>query len=141
MKHASMTSILVAGVLAYGATAQERPNITVAETRPQRAVRVEATIQAPLSEVWRVWTTSQGAEEFFAEKANIRLAIGGPYEIQFDPKDERAGTKGLKILSYAPGEMISFQWNAPPEYPEVRNGGTWVVVQMRLKGQTERTSP
>jgi len=49
MKHASMTSILVAGVLAYGAAAQERPNITVAETRPQRAVRVEATIQAPLS--------------------------------------------------------------------------------------------
>jgi len=88
---------------------------------------------APLK-VWRIWTTSQGAEEFFAEKANIQLAIGGPYEIQFDPKDERAGTKGLKILSYAPEEMISFQWNAPPEYPEVRNGGTWVVVQMHPEG-------
>jgi catechol 2,3-dioxygenase-like lactoylglutathione lyase family enzyme len=31
-----------------------------------------------LSEVWRLWTTSQGAEEFFAQKANIGLAIGGP---------------------------------------------------------------
>jgi uncharacterized protein YndB with AHSA1/START domain len=91
-----------------------------------------------VAEVWRVWTTSEGAEEFFAEKANIRLAIGGPYEIQFDPKDERSGTKGLKILSYAPEEMISFQWNAPPEMPEVRNGGTWVVVQMRPEG-TDRT--
>ena len=105
-----------------------------AKTGPSRAVRVEATVKAPISEVWRVWTTSQGAEEFFAEKANIRLAIGGPYEIQFDPKDERSGTKGLKILSYAPEEMISFQWNAPPEMPEVRNGGTWVVVQMRPEG-------
>jgi uncharacterized protein YndB with AHSA1/START domain len=75
---------------------------------------------------------------FFAEKANIRLAIGGPYEIQFDPKDERSATKGLKILSYAPEEMISFQWNAPPEMPDVRNGGTWVVVQMRPEG-TDRT--
>ena len=50
----------------------------------------------------------------------------------------RSGTKGLKILSYAPEEMISFQWNAPPEYPDVRNGGTWVVVQMRQEG-TDRT--
>jgi len=76
--------------------------------------------------------------EFFAEKANIRLGIGEPYEIQFDPQDERSGTKGLKILSYAPEEMISFQWNAPPEMPEARNGGTWVVVQMRPDG-TDRT--
>ena len=75
-----------------------------------------------------------GAEEFFAQKANIRLAIGGPYEIQFDPKNEQSGTKGLKILSYAPEEMISFQWNAPTEYPEVRNAVTWVVVEMRPAG-------
>jgi hypothetical protein len=27
-------------------------------------------------------------------------------KIQFDPKDERSGTKGLKILSYAPEEML-----------------------------------
>lgn len=96
-----------------------------------RFVRVEGVIAAPVSEVWRVFTTSQGAEEFFAQKANIGLALGGPYEIQFDPNDERSGTRGLKILSYAPEEMISFQWNAPPEYPAVRNGGTWVVVAMR----------
>jgi uncharacterized protein YndB with AHSA1/START domain len=85
----------------------------------------------PRTARWRVFTTSEGAENFFAEKANIGLAIGGPYEIQFDPKDERSGTKGLKILSYAPEEMLSFQWNAPPEFPDVRNGGTWVVVEMR----------
>ena len=93
-------------------------------------IRLEANIHAPVSEVWRVFTTSAGAEEFFAEKANIGLSIGGPYEIQFDPNDERSGTRGLKILSYAPEEMISFEWNAPPEMPLVRNGGTWVVVQM-----------
>jgi len=95
-----------------------------------KVVRVEGVVDAPVSEVWRVFTTSNGAQEFFAQKANIHLALGGPYEIQFDPKDERSGTKGLKILSYASQEMISFQWNAPPEMPNVRNGGTWVVVTM-----------
>src|SRR5579884_2596281 len=94
-----------------------------------RLVRVAGDVNGPVSEIWRVFTTSEGAEEFCAQKANNQLAIGGAYEIQFDPNDERSGTKGLKILSYAPGEMISFQWNAPPQFPAVRNGGTWVVVE------------
>jgi len=125
---------LAAAALLIPAKGRSQPAAMNAEAGASRAVRVEGTIHAPVREVWRVWTTSEGAEEFFAEKANIGLRIGGPYEIQFDPKDERSGTKGLKILSYAPEEMISFQWNAPPEMPVVRNGGTWVVVEMRPEG-------
>src|ERR1700726_4990716 len=112
MQYISLAWFLAAVVAANTVPAQERSNMTAAGTSPARAVRVEATVKAPVAEVWRVWTTSEGAKEFFAEKANIRLAIGGPYEIQFDPQDERSGTKGLKILSYAAEEMISFQWNA-----------------------------
>lgn len=97
---------------------------------PPRAVRVETTVNASAADVWRAWSTSEGAMEFFGPKANIQLAIGGPYEIYFDPADDRQGTKGLKILSYLPQEMISFQWNAPPDMPTVRNGGTWVAMQM-----------
>ena len=107
---------------------------TPAHSAPARMIRVEATVKAPVARVWRAWTTTEGAAEFFAPKANIQLALGGPYEIYFDPKDDRKGTKGLKILSYAPEEMISFQWNAPPEMPVVRNGGTWIVVQFQPVG-------
>ena len=121
--------------------AQENLNPLAVEMESARAVRVEATIDAPVSEVWRLWTTSQGAEEFFAQKANIGLAIGGPYEIQFDPRDETSGTKGLKILSYVPREMISFQWNAPTEYPEVRNGGTLWLFKCVPKAHSGLTSP
>lgn len=99
-----------------------------------RSLRVERTIDAPAAQVWRAWTTSEGAAEFLAPKAHIALELGGPYEVFFDPKDERQGTKGLKILSYLPMEMISFQWNAPPDMPAVRNGGTWVVVQLQPEG-------
>jgi uncharacterized protein YndB with AHSA1/START domain len=119
-------------------TAQQSSSGSTAQFGRVRAVRVEGVVNAPVVQVWRVWTTSEGAQEFFAEKANIRLAIGGPYEIQFDPKDERSGTKGLKVLSYSPEEMISFQWNAPTQFPHVRDGGTWVVVEMRPEG-TNRT--
>lgn len=122
------------GLAVFPLAAQNAPHPMKSPAVSTREVRVEGDVNASLSEVWRVFTTSEGAEEFFAEKANIALALGGPYEIQFDPKDERSGTKGLKILSYAPQEMISFQWNAPPELPEVRNGGTWVVVEMHPIG-------
>jgi len=138
MKYTLMPLFLAAVIVVNPVPAQETLNNTAAESGLGRWIRVEATVKAPVAEVWRVFTTSKGAEEFFAQKANIRLAIGGPYEIQFDPKNEQSGTKGLKVLSYAPAEMISFQWNAPTEYPEVRNGGTWVVVQMRPEG-TDRT--
>jgi hypothetical protein len=62
-------------------------------------VRVEATVAAAVASVWRAWTTSQGAETFFAERANIDLRLGGPYEIFFNPADERMSTKGRKVLS------------------------------------------
>jgi uncharacterized protein YndB with AHSA1/START domain len=68
-------------------------NKTATETGLGRWVRVEASVKAPVADVWRLFTMSEGAEEFFAQKANIRLAIGGPYEIQFDPKNEQSGTK------------------------------------------------
>jgi uncharacterized protein YndB with AHSA1/START domain len=134
LKYAAAALFLAVAVISCPAMLDRTPTLAGAKAGQPRSVRVEGDVNAPVSEVWRVFTTSEGAMEFFAEKANIQLALGGPYEIQFDPKDERSGTKGLKILSFAPDEMISFQWNAPPEMPEVRNGGTWVVVQMRPEG-------
>lgn len=96
-----------------------------------RMIRKETVVKATLADVWRAWSSPEGAREFFAPKANIQLEVGGAYEIFFDPADERQSTKGLKLLSYIPLEMISFQWNAPPSMPEVRKSPTWVVVQLR----------
>lgn len=107
-------------------------NLSAASLGPDRRVRVEAVIDAPISEVWRLWTTSDGAQEFFVPKANIGLSIGGPYEVYFDPADEEKSTKGMKVLSYAPREMLSFGWTAPTALPMVHAGGTWVVVQFSV---------
>ncbi len=42
------------------------------------------------------------------------------------------GGEGLTILSYLPQEMLSFTWNAPPQYPTVRHQHTWVVIQFEI---------
>jgi uncharacterized protein YndB with AHSA1/START domain len=96
-----------------------------------RVIQKEVTVAAPVAEIWQAWTTEEGVLTFFAPKANVELAIGGRYEMLFDPEAPPGlqGGEGLKILSYLPGEMLSFDWNAPPKYPDVRKERTWVVVQ------------
>jgi uncharacterized protein YndB with AHSA1/START domain len=108
----------------------------------QRVIRKEVVVNASLKEVWDAWASSESAKAFFAPKANIQLSIGGAYELFFD-LDAPAGSQGgegLKVLSYLPMEMLSFEWNAPPQFPEVRGGPrTWVVVQFSVCDQ-ERVS-
>ena len=139
MKLTLMTLLFVVVVVEPAAIAPEKANSPTTETGLGRWVRVEATVKAPVVEVWRVFTTSEGAEEFFAQKANIRLAIGGPYEIQFDPKNEQSGTKGLKILSYAPEEMILFSGMHRQNIPRCAMVEPGLSFKCGPKGQIGRT--
>lgn len=94
-------------------------------------------VAAPTADVWAAWTTSEGARTFFAPGARIRLELGGPYELLFDPSEPsgRQGSEGMRVLSYLPGEMLSFEWNAPPSIPEARDGPpAFVVVQLAPLG-------
>jgi uncharacterized protein YndB with AHSA1/START domain len=103
--------------------------------RAERLLRHEFTVNAPASAVWRAWSSTAGLQSFLAAKANVELAIGGAYEVFFDPSDERFSTKGCKLMSYVPQEMISFQWTLPRDmFPELAGSPTWVVVQLRPAG-------
>jgi uncharacterized protein YndB with AHSA1/START domain len=100
-----------------------------------RVIRKEVKVNASIEKVWKIWTTNDGATTFFAPKAKIELTLGGFYELYFDlqaPKDSQ-GSEGCRVLSFLPVDMLSFEWNAPPEFPEVRRQQkrkhTWVVLQ------------
>jgi uncharacterized protein YndB with AHSA1/START domain len=85
------------------------------------SIHAEVVVNAPQSEVWLAWATDEGARTFLAPKTNIDTRIGGPYEIFFNPADDRMSTKGMKVLSYVPGEMLSFEWCLPKdEFPRAR---------------------
>ena len=92
-------------------------------------------VNASIESVWHAWTTSEGATTFFAPKAKVELILGRRYELYFDldaPRGSR-GSEGCRVLSFLPMEMLSFEWNAPPEFPQIRREQrqkhTWVVVQ------------
>jgi uncharacterized protein YndB with AHSA1/START domain/predicted enzyme related to lactoylglutathione lyase len=91
-----------------------------------------ATLQLPVDSVWKLWTTHDGLKTFFGLDNKMELAINGDFEIYFalDAPAGKKGSEGSKVLSFLPYKMLSFSWNAPPEFEELRNSShkTWVVI-------------
>lgn len=88
-----------------------------------------------------LWTTNEGIQKFFAKNCNVELRVGGAFEMYFIESAPKGGqgSEGCKILSYIPNEMLSFSWNAPPHFPDIRNGShyTWVVLTFNPHGTNE----
>ena len=127
--HASGVAL---GMIAMAST------IAAGEVQMDKRIDKDVMVKGTLAEVWHAWTIDEGVRTFFAPGSNVHLAIGGPYEIYFAP-DAPAGQRGgdgLKVLSYLPQEMLSFEWNFPPSIPSLRDGGarTWVVVSLAEAG-------
>jgi len=96
-------------------------------------IRKAVDIPASLDDVWQAWTSEEGVVSFFAPKASVELAIGGKYEMYFAPDQPigQRGGEGCEILSFIPGEMLSFTWNNPPSLPGIRKEYTWVVLHFQ----------
>lgn len=87
-------------------------------------------VPASVDEVWNCWTTEEGAKTFFAPDCKIELKPDGAYEMYFDPEAEKGSRGGeeLKILAFQENRFLSFTWNAPPDFPRIRNQKTHVSV-------------
>jgi uncharacterized protein YndB with AHSA1/START domain len=99
---------------------------------------VERTLPAPRAAVWAAWTTAQALGTWFGSDARMALCVGGPFEILFyGPERTERGSEGCKVLSFVPGRLLSFSWNAPPHLTHTRPQLTWVVVELSdLAGET-----
>lgn len=87
-------------------------------------------------EVWRLWTSGAGLAEWLVEHSLVELRVGGPYEFHFDPENASGtrGGEGNKILSFLPERMLTFTWNAPPEFAHTRPRHTHVVLELEAQG-------
>ena len=109
------------------------------EKPSDKKLRVETTIPAPQTAVWDAWTTTKGVNSFFSEMADIELRIGGKYEIYFSdqvPYGQR-GSEDCRILSFLPQSMLSFEWNAPPQFGKLRYELTQVILQFEKISENE----
>jgi uncharacterized protein YndB with AHSA1/START domain len=99
----------------------------------ERMIEKQAVVAAPIEEVWKAWSTSDGVKSFFAPDAKIEARSGGAFEIYMNPYAE-PGLKGaddMRVMAVQPPTMISFTWNAPPSQPEIRAQRTLVIVRLR----------
>ena len=124
-----------------------------------RTILLEATVDAAPAEVFRLWTTPDGVKKFFAPAAKINAKAGGRYQIIFspskDPEGNSHGTKGARILKFAPGKQLAFEWitfagddllgdHAPPFAPAAERNmkplPTWVEMNFAaVAGEPNRT--
>lgn len=135
MKNGRLALAVAAGSL-FGVSATDSEAEMERNQDTSRAITGEVIVNAARSEAWEAFTTSEGATTFFAPEAHIELRLGGPYEIYFNPAADEGsrGSEGCEVLSYLPQRMLSFSWNAPPQFPEIRKQRTFVVVQLEDAG-------
>ncbi len=129
-------SVIVLASLVSGATSAEPPasqppaaRVAAANTGP---LVHEAVINAPVAEVWRVFTTEEGYKLLGVAQAKIDFRVGGLMQTHYNPKgvigDE--GTIENTILAYEPERMLSFRISKPPKgfpFPESWKH-TWSVA-------------
>lgn len=106
----------------------------------ERAIDKEVVIAATPDQAWDAWTTRAGITSFFAPDAKIEAKVGGAFHIYIDPLAE-PGMKGadeMRFMALQPSRMLSFDWNAPPSLPDVRQQRTFVTVRLTPVG-TDQT--
>jgi uncharacterized protein YndB with AHSA1/START domain len=100
-------------------------------------ITVTRVIAAPVADVWKAWTTTEGLESFFAPKAaKVEPRVGGAFELWFGvnlPEGSR-GTEGCLVHSITPMEQIVLEWNAPPTIAAIRPLRTLVYLDFKPQG-------
>jgi len=106
---------------------------------PDRRVVKQVTVKAPVADVWKAWTTTEGVVSFFAPAARVEARPGGPFEVHFNPyaKPGLKGADDMVVLAVQEGKMLSFTWNSPPHLAQVRPQRTAVQVRFRPVGDGE----
>ena len=123
------------------------------KVKTDRSIVLEVVVDAPVEEVYRLWSTRDGVRSFFASDAIVGNKPGDEYAIMFDaardPEGRVTGTRGSHLLLLDPPRRIAFEWipfiaadravnndrpDAPPYAPPaIRNETplpTWVEIEL-----------
>lgn len=107
------------------------------------AITMEATLNAPISRVWRAWTEPEQLCPWFALRANVVANRGGPYELFWDlAHSERQSTLGCRITFIQAQRWLGFTWRGPSIFDDLMNENavvppppTHVAVNFTAKGE------
>ena len=79
-------------------------------------------LECPPSRAFELFTTRAGLESWLAPVAEVVPAVGGPYELFWDPSDRAVdSTLGCVVTAIAPGALIAFDWRGPRQVASFMN--------------------
>ena len=100
--------------------------------RADEVVVNEAIVNAPVSEVWKAFTTKAGMESWMVGTGDIDLRIGGLMRTSYQKNADLSGDTSIhqQILSLDPERMLSYRTVKPPaNFPFTQQiSSTWVAV-------------
>lgn len=94
----------------------------------------EATLNVPVSTVWKVWTTGEGYRAVGVAKAEVDFRIGGLIRSHYSPTGVLGDENTIEnqILAYEPERMIAIRIARPPKSFPFREAWkhSWTVVTL-----------
>jgi uncharacterized protein YndB with AHSA1/START domain len=92
----------------------------------------EGILNAPVEEVWKVWTTKEGIESWMVAKTDIDLRVGATWRTSYSKASNLDDDTAIHqaILAFDPGRMFSFRtvkWPKNFPFPNAISGA-WTVV-------------
>jgi uncharacterized protein YndB with AHSA1/START domain len=135
-------ALLLCGTTA--AAAQDVENTSYHLPNGERVLQHEMLIPAPIGEVWRAWSTTDGLSSFVAPLVAIDLRIGGIWEASYDPS-ARLGDPGNimnEVLSFIPERMLSVRIHqTPPGFPHPELAKQlWTVIELVPSSESSTTA-
>jgi uncharacterized protein YndB with AHSA1/START domain len=98
----------------------------------------EGFINAPVAEVWRLFTTAEGYKATGVAHSEVDLRVGGTIRSHYDPKGTLGDPNTIvnEILAYDPERMLAIRIREAPATFPFRNAmrSTWTVLYFAPAG-------
>jgi uncharacterized protein YndB with AHSA1/START domain len=93
---------------------------------------IEVEVPAPVSEVWRAFSTSEGLSTWLAPDSVVDLRAGGDWICRFPGGSTGGGT----IISFVPEKEMVLAAMAPDKFPHVRAERTTATFHFEARGDS-----
>ncbi|MGV3590135.1 MAG: SRPBCC family protein [Gammaproteobacteria bacterium] len=125
-----MKRFLILIVLASASWAQETPSFVN-----------EGLVNAPVEEVWEIWTTGDGYKALGPALADVDLRVGGLIRSRYRPDGTLGDAETIEnlIMAYEPPLMLAIRINKPPASFPFKDAWktVWTVVTLTEAGDDQ----
>lgn len=117
-----MIAALLIGVLAGTAAS---PVVTTRIAVPEKALRFEVTIPAPVDDVWAAFATGEGLATWLYPEVRVDLRPGGDWLVLYPGGKTGGGT----VVSFEARRRLTLRALAPEQFPTVRQQRTTATFE------------